>query len=138
MYPRRDRLALLLRSHRVLGTCRDLNTGRATIILLRCPPEVQRALQNRLAEGGESNRLLLAHPMLIHAFIAEHLVTQGLEFSRDFAAPMYGLVGTSQSYGLRHFCLTRGHRSLTLDAWPANILSELSDSCSWLVKWEMS
>jgi hypothetical protein len=93
IFPRRDRLAFLLKSHGVLGTCRDLKTGRTTIILLRCPPEVQRALLNRLAEGGEPKRLLLAHPMLIHGLIAEHLVTQGLEFSRDFAAPMYGLVG---------------------------------------------
>ena len=72
-------------------TRRDMRSGVTTMIILRCPAEPKEKIMSVLGDGGESQRELLRHPMLVHALLAEDLVLRSTDFSKDFAAPLYGL-----------------------------------------------
>lgn len=75
----------------IVWTSRDMCTGQTTMVVLRCPNETQERLMNVMSTGGEYQRRVLRHPMLVHAFFAEDVYTSSMDFSREFAAPMYGL-----------------------------------------------
>ncbi|KAK3722456.1 hypothetical protein LTR37_002448 [Vermiconidia calcicola] len=75
----------------IVWTSRDMCTGQTTMVVLRCPNETQERLINVMSTGGDYQRQMLRHPMLVHAFFAEDVYTSSMDFSREFAAPMYGL-----------------------------------------------
>ena len=79
-------------------TKRDMRTGATNMIILRCPADAKERLFSALGDGPTGRRELLRHPMLLHGVLGEYLTLDGTVFSKDFAAPLYGLVRSLQVF----------------------------------------
>ena len=77
-------------------TGRNMLTGETTIVALRCPFQVQERLMS-YGDDPAWRQQLLRHPMLVHASLAEQLIIMDSYFSKEFAAPIYGLVSCSSN-----------------------------------------
>jgi hypothetical protein len=62
-------------------------SGDATFVILRCPPSIKQKFYD--AFEGKSGLSLRQHPMLLHAFLAEHLVIHSYDFLEFFSHPLY-------------------------------------------------
>lgn len=81
--------------------------SRSTVILFRCPVKLKTKLCHLFQ--GENGAKLMAHPMLIHSFLLEHVTITSNNFQHRFSDPLYKLVRKPLPYRcMRMLTMTTG------------------------------
>lgn len=65
----------------------NVQTYDNTLMIWRCPPDVKETFINTF--NGPSGEELVLHPMLVHAFFAEQILTLTYDFLSIFSESIY-------------------------------------------------
>lgn len=119
--------------------------GDATFLILRCPLNIKERLYDAFL--GEAGLSLRQHPMLLHAFLAEHLVIHAYDFLQFFADPLYtwenkvDQLHTTEDYTERSKAFLSLSRQIHQVATDYDILAEtvehLQKQAAWFNEWLM-
>lgn len=117
--------------------------GTATFLILRCPLHIRQKFYD--AFTGPAGLSLRRHPMLLHAFLAEHLVMHAYDFLQFFSDPLYAWEGkvstlqTTEDYTERSKAFLALSRQIHQVATDYDILAEtiahLARQCAWFNEW---
>ena len=121
-------------------------TGNATFLILRCPPHIKEKFYD--AFRGTAGLSLRQHPMLLHAFLAEHLVVHAYDFLQFFSDPLYtwenkvNHLHTTEDYTERSKAFLALSRQIYQVATDYDILAEsvahLQRQSAWFNEWLIS
>lgn len=120
--------------------------GDATFLIMRCPPHIKEKFYD--AFSGEAGLSLRQHPMLLHAFLAEHLVIHAYDFLQFFSDPLYSWenkvneLHTTEDYTERSKAFLSLSRQIYQVATDYDILAEavghLQRQSTWFNDWLIS
>ena len=120
-----------------------LTSGDATFVILRCPPYIKQRFYD--AFKGKAGLSLHQHPMLLHAFLAEHLVMHSYDFLEIFSDPLYkwekkvDYLQTTEDYTERSKAFLALSRQIYQVATDYDILAEtighLQVQSAWFNEW---
>ena len=141
-----DRSRLVVNWQRMCVWSDYSTNGDATFLILRCPPSIKEKFYDAFL--GPSGLSLRQHPMLMHAFLAEHLVLHAYDFLNYFAQPLYiwenkvNELHTAEDYTERSKAFLALSRQIYQVATDYDILAEtinhLQKRSTWFNEWLVS
>ena len=138
-----DRSRLVVNWQRMCVWSDYSTSGDATFVILRCPLYIKQRFYD--AFEGKAGLILHQHPMLLHAFLAEHLVMHSYDFLKFFSDSLYkseqkdNSLGTTEEYTQRSKIFLALSRQIYQVATDYDILAEtishLQTQSDWFNKW---